>query len=199
MNKQNLRSCGYQWRPSIPIKEIGRLCAHIQRKYRSGSHQDRKDESKNTPDDGESISKDQNRELIIFVDNCYGELVEEEEPCHVGADLVAGSLIKNIGGTLAPCGGYIAGRRYVGAIYRICSFLCIDECLNFLFCSEGQGHEDFSICFLCFSVCSSHTEIWWMQQLCICLHLESKAVQHSINIDYYFRYNYQKTCAESVL
>lgn len=45
------------------------------------------------------------------MDNCYGELVEEEEPCHVGADVIAGSLIKNLGGTLAPCGGYIAGKR----------------------------------------------------------------------------------------
>lgn len=48
---------------------------------------------------------------MVFVDNCYGELVEELEPCSVGADLVAGSLIKNLGGTLAQCGGYIAGRR----------------------------------------------------------------------------------------
>ena len=49
----------------------------------------------------------------MFVDNCYGELVESSEPCGGadGADLVAGSLIKNLGGTLAPCGGYIAGRR----------------------------------------------------------------------------------------
>lgn len=45
------------------------------------------------------------------MDNCYGELVEDQEPCHVGADLVAGSLIKNLGGTLAPCGGYVAGNR----------------------------------------------------------------------------------------
>jgi cystathionine beta-lyase family protein involved in aluminum resistance len=79
------RSCGYQWRPSIPVKEIGRVCSHLKTKYPS-------------------------RELVIFVDNCYGELVEDQEPCHVGADLVAGSLIKNLGGTLAPCGGYIAGR-----------------------------------------------------------------------------------------
>lgn len=82
------RSCGYQWRPSIPIAEIGRLCKYIQHQY-----------------------KDAGRELVVFVDNCYGELVEDEEPCHVGADLVAGSLIKNLGGTLAPCGGYIAGRK----------------------------------------------------------------------------------------
>jgi cystathionine beta-lyase family protein involved in aluminum resistance len=47
---------------------------------------------------------------IVFVDNCYGELVEEREPLEVGADVLAGSLIKNIGGGLAPTGGYIAGR-----------------------------------------------------------------------------------------
>lgn len=46
----------------------------------------------------------------ILVDNCYGELVETREPTHVGADLVMGSLIKNLGGTLAPGGGYVAGR-----------------------------------------------------------------------------------------
>ena len=48
--------------------------------------------------------------MVLFVDNCYGEFVEEQEPCHVGADLVAGSLIKNPGGTIAPTGGYVAGR-----------------------------------------------------------------------------------------
>jgi cystathionine beta-lyase family protein involved in aluminum resistance len=47
---------------------------------------------------------------IVFVDNCYGELVEEREPLEVGADVLAGSLIKNVGGGLAPTGGYIAGR-----------------------------------------------------------------------------------------
>lgn len=50
-------------------------------------------------------------EVIVFVDNCYGEFVETREPTHVGADLVAGSLIKNPGGGLAPTGGYVAGRR----------------------------------------------------------------------------------------
>lgn len=50
-------------------------------------------------------------EAVIFVDNCYGEFVEEKEPTHVGADLVAGSLIKNPGGGLAKSGGYIAGRK----------------------------------------------------------------------------------------
>ena len=80
------RSCGYQWRPSIPIAEIARLCRHLD------AHPRR-------------------RELVVFVDNCYGELVEDQEPCGVGADLVAGSLIKNLGGTIARAGGYIAGRR----------------------------------------------------------------------------------------
>jgi cystathionine beta-lyase family protein involved in aluminum resistance len=47
---------------------------------------------------------------LVFVDNCYGELVEEREPLEVGADVVAGSLIKNLGGGLAPAGGYLAGR-----------------------------------------------------------------------------------------
>jgi cystathionine beta-lyase family protein involved in aluminum resistance len=49
--------------------------------------------------------------LTIFVDNCYGEFVEEREPLEIGADLIAGSLIKNPGGCLAPSGGYIAGKQ----------------------------------------------------------------------------------------
>jgi cystathionine beta-lyase family protein involved in aluminum resistance len=49
-------------------------------------------------------------EAVILVDNCYGEFVQVVEPCHLGADLVAGSLIKNPGGGLAPTGGYVAGR-----------------------------------------------------------------------------------------
>jgi cystathionine beta-lyase family protein involved in aluminum resistance len=54
---------------------------------------------------------------LVFVDNCYGELVEEREPLEVGADVIAGSLIKNLGGGLAPTGGYLAGRA--AAIERI--------------------------------------------------------------------------------
>lgn len=50
-------------------------------------------------------------EVIVFVDNCYGEFTETQEPLEVGADLIAGSLIKNPGGGLAPCGGYVAGRK----------------------------------------------------------------------------------------
>jgi cystathionine beta-lyase family protein involved in aluminum resistance len=49
-------------------------------------------------------------EVLVLVDNCYGELVEEREPCEAGADLVMGSLIKNLGGGIAPAGGYVAGR-----------------------------------------------------------------------------------------
>ena len=52
-----------------------------------------------------------NNEVTIFVDNCYGEFVERREPLEVGADLIAGSLIKNPGGGLAPTGGYIVGKK----------------------------------------------------------------------------------------
>lgn len=51
-----------------------------------------------------------NKDVIIMVDNCYGELVEEREPGHIGADIVVGSLMKNLGGGVAATGGYIAGR-----------------------------------------------------------------------------------------
>ena len=77
------RSCGYSWRPSLSVAEIGDLCARVK-----------------------AIQPD----CICFVDNCYGELVETREPTAVGADLIAGSLIKNLGGTIAPTGGYVAGR-----------------------------------------------------------------------------------------
>lgn len=50
------------------------------------------------------------KDVIIFVDNCYGEFIEDREPIEVGADIVAGSLIKNAGGGISPTGGYIAGR-----------------------------------------------------------------------------------------
>lgn len=52
-----------------------------------------------------------NNDVIIMIDNCYGELVEEKEPGHVGADIVVGSLMKNLGGGVVPTGGYIAGRK----------------------------------------------------------------------------------------
>ena len=85
------RSCGYSWRPSIPVAEIGRLSELIHARQ---------------PD------------CVVFVDNCYGELVQEQEPPEVGADLIAGSLIKNLGGTVAPTGGYVAGR--VDLVERAC-------------------------------------------------------------------------------
>ena len=78
------RSCGYSWRPSLSVAAIGRLCERVK-----------------------ALQPD----CVCFVDNCYGEFVQEEEPPAVGADLVAGSLIKNPGGTIAPTGGYLAGRR----------------------------------------------------------------------------------------
>ena len=78
------RSRGYSQRASLCIGKIERLIRKI---------------------------KEVNSEVIIMVDNCYGELVEEREPGHVGADIVVGSLMKNLGGGIASTGGYIAGRK----------------------------------------------------------------------------------------
>lgn len=81
------RSRGYKWGPSLGIDEIRELIQFI--KHRKTG-------------------------VVVFVDNCYGEFVEEEEPIEAGADLVAGSLIKNPGGGLAPTGGYVVGKsKYV--------------------------------------------------------------------------------------
>jgi len=76
------RSRGYTWRPSFSIDTIARLITDIRAK---------------APD------------VVILVDNCYGEMVEELEPTEVGADLCAGSLIKNLGATIVPTGAYLAG------------------------------------------------------------------------------------------
>ena len=78
------RSRGYSLRPSLSVEEIGRI-AEIAKRRAPG--------------------------CIVMVDNCYGEYVQKIEPTAVGADLMAGSLIKNPGGGIAPTGGYIAGRR----------------------------------------------------------------------------------------
>ena len=88
------RSKGYSTRASLSVDEIGQLCAVIRRA---------------------------NPNAAILVDNCYGEFVEEQEPTHVGADLVVGSLIKNPGGGLAPTGAYLAGRHDLieGAAMRL--------------------------------------------------------------------------------
>jgi cystathionine beta-lyase family protein involved in aluminum resistance len=90
------RSKGYDTRPSFTIAEIKEMIDFVK-----------------------SIKPD----VVVFVDNCYGEFVEEQEPCHVGADLIAGSLIKNPGGGLAKTGGYIVGKKeYVKACaYRMTS------------------------------------------------------------------------------
>ncbi|MDY6803988.1 MAG: methionine gamma-lyase family protein [Cyanobacteriota bacterium] len=77
------RSCGYSWRSSLSIADIERIV---------------------------KLVKQVNPNTICFVDNCYGEFIEDREPPAVGADLVAGSSIKNPGGTIAPAGGYVAGR-----------------------------------------------------------------------------------------
>ena len=70
-----------------------------------------------------------NPDIIIFVDNCYGEFTQKEEPCQAGADLVVGSLIKNPGGGLAPIGGYICGTRE-----------CVERCAYRL-SAPGLGQE----------------------------------------------------------
>jgi cystathionine beta-lyase family protein involved in aluminum resistance len=77
------RSCGYSWRQSLSIEDIGRIV---------------------------EIVKSQNPDTVCFVDNCYGEFVDALEPTAVGVDLMAGSLIKNPGGTIVNTGGYIAGK-----------------------------------------------------------------------------------------
>lgn len=78
------RSKGYSTRATLSVAEIGELI---------------------------SVVKENNPTAIVIVDNCYGEFVETIEPSQVGADIVAGSLIKNPGGGLAPTGGYLAGRH----------------------------------------------------------------------------------------
>lgn len=90
------RSTGYGWRPSLLIDDIRNAVNKIK-----------------------SIRDD----VICFVDNCYGEFIDTEEPIEAGADICAGSLIKNIGGGIAPTGGYVVGKkRYVEqASYRLTS------------------------------------------------------------------------------
>ena len=77
------RSRGYSMRDPLMIEDIEKICAAV---------------------------KQANPNCVTFVDNCYGEFVETREPVEVGVDIIAGSLIKNIGGGLAPTGGYIVGR-----------------------------------------------------------------------------------------
>lgn len=88
------RSKGYANRPSLTIFQIEEIIKFV---------------------------KEIKNDVIVFVDNCYGEFVETKEPSHVGADLVAGSLIKNPGGGIVKTGGYIVGKeKYVNlASYRL--------------------------------------------------------------------------------
>ena len=86
------RSRGYSLRPSLFVEEIEKIAR---------------------------IAKEKAPDCIVMVDNCYGEFVQAEEPVSRGADLMAGSLIKNPGGGIAPTGGYIAGR---GDLVEKCSY-----------------------------------------------------------------------------
>lgn len=86
------RSRGYELRDAFTVAEIGEICAYVRSLGFTG---------------------------CIFTDNCYGEFVEKQEPCEVGADVCVGSLIKNPGGGLTPTGGYIVGTEaYVDLIGR---------------------------------------------------------------------------------
>ena len=96
------RSKGYATRPSYSVEEIGKLIAFCK-----------------------AIKPD----VLVMVDNCYGEFVELTEPSDVGADMVVGSLIKNPGGGLAPIGGYICGTK-----------ACVDRCAYRL-SAPGLGQE----------------------------------------------------------
>lgn len=96
------RSKGYQTRPSLSVKKIAEAIQYVK-----------------------SIRSD----IIVMVDNCYGEFVETMEPSDFGADMVVGSLIKNPGGGLAPIGGYIVGTN-----------ACIENCAYRL-TSPGLGKE----------------------------------------------------------
>ncbi|MBQ3044998.1 MAG: aminotransferase class V-fold PLP-dependent enzyme [Clostridia bacterium] len=85
------RSRGYSLRPSLSVDEIGEIASLVHSKC----------------------------DAVVMVDNCYGELVEKIEPTEVGADLMAGSLIKNAGGSIARTGGYIAGRA---ELVELCAY-----------------------------------------------------------------------------
>lgn len=78
------RATGYSWREALNLDDIEEVCLKIKELYPN---------------------------VIIFLDNCYGELLSYDEPLKKGVDLIAGSLIKNIGGGIAPSGGYVAGNE----------------------------------------------------------------------------------------
>lgn len=90
------RSRGYEWRDALDVREIGKMAKFV---------------------------KDIKSDVIVMCDNCYGEFVDKIEPTQVGADIAVGSLIKNIGGGIAPSGGYVVGKKqYVDQVaYRLTS------------------------------------------------------------------------------
>ncbi|MCI5578396.1 MAG: methionine gamma-lyase family protein [Oscillospiraceae bacterium] len=96
------RSRGYSLRPSLTVEIIGDIIKAV---------------------------REVNKDCIVMVDNCYGELVEDKEPTGVGADLIIGSLIKNMGGGIAQTGGYIAGKADL-----------VEQCAYRLTC-PGAGKE----------------------------------------------------------
>jgi len=96
------RSKGYGTRPALTVDNIKALCDAVHQK---------------------------NKDTVVLVDNCYGEFVEELEPCDVGANLIAGSLIKNPGGGIARCGGYIAGDKK------------LIELVSYRLTTQGTGRE----------------------------------------------------------
>ncbi len=108
------RSRGYSLRPSLFVKDIERIA---------------------------KIAKKKAPHCIVMVDNCYGEFVEKEEPLSHGADLMAGSLIKNPGGGIAPTGGYIAGKK---ELVELCSYrLTTPGTGRELGCTLGNNRELF--------------------------------------------------------
>lgn len=96
------RSKGYATRPTLSVDKIGKIVSFI---------------------------KDIRPEVIVMIDNCYGEFVETIEPSDVGADMIVGSLIKNPGGGLAPIGGYICGTKQ-----------CVENC-SYRLTTPGLGKE----------------------------------------------------------
>lgn len=107
------RSRGYSLRPSLSVKEIGEIADLVHAKS----------------------------DAVVMVDNCYGELVEKFEPTDVGADLIAGSLIKNAGGSIARTGGYIAGRS---DLVELCAYRATTPGLGKeVGCSLGENRNMF--------------------------------------------------------
>lgn len=126
------RSTGYSFRPAVDIKTIEKIV---------------------------NIAKGKNNKVICMIDNCYGEFLEEKEPTEVGADLLAGSLIKNPGGGIVLTGGYIAGKQHL-----------IEE-ISYRLTSPGIGKE----CGLTFGLSRQ-----MFQGLFLAPHIVSEAVKGAI-------------------